>query len=110
MTYSVIGLERSRTIGVRHKDILGAVLKEFFKLSHEQKILDAGCGTGFFARIIAEQVSADITGIDINETLLSGAVEIAKEQNLNIKYEIGDITNIKYPDNTFDVVMCDIML
>lgn len=89
---------------------MGTVLKEFLNLSNEHKVLDLGCGTGFFTRIIAEQVSADIIGIDINETLLDGAIKLAEEQNLNIKYEIGDITNINYPDNTFDIVMCDIML
>lgn len=110
MAYSVEGLEKSRTLGFRPRNIFGMVIKEFLNLSDGLKILDLGCGTGFFTRIIAEQVSADITGIDINKTLLDGAIEIAGKQNLNIKYEIGDITDIKYPDNTFDIVMCDIML
>jgi 2-polyprenyl-3-methyl-5-hydroxy-6-metoxy-1,4-benzoquinol methylase len=90
MSYSVEGLEKSRNIGFRPRSLLGTVLKEFLNLSNEHKILDLGCGTGFFTRIIAEQVSADIIGIDINETLLDGAIKLAEEQNLNIKYEIGD--------------------
>lgn len=110
MAYSVQGLEKSRTLGFRPRNIFGMVLKEFLNLSNGLKIVDLGCGTGFFTRIIAEQVNADVTGIDINENLLDGAVKIADEQNLEIKYETGNITDIKYPDNTFDVVMCDIML
>lgn len=110
MPYTVEDLEKSRSKGFRPKNIFGMLLKEFIGLSDGQKILDLGCGTGFFTRIIAEQVEADITGIDINETLLNGAIEIASEQRLNIKYELGDITDIKFEDNTFDIVMCDIML
>lgn len=110
MAYTVDGLESSRNSGFRPRGTFGILLKDFLGLFEEQKILDLGCGTGFFTRILAEQSGADITGVDINETLLAGAKDIAAEQNLNIRYEIGDITDLRFDDNSFDIVMCDIML
>lgn len=110
MAYSIEGLERSRGTGFRPKNIFGLLLKEFLELKDNLKILDLGCGTGFFTRIIAEQCNSEIIGIDINKDLLSGAIKISKENSLNIKYEVGDITDIHYKDQTFDIVMCDIML
>lgn len=74
-------------------------------------ILDLGCGTGFFTRILAKEYkNSEIIGMDINEELLNAAKEIIQREGLNIKFEIGDITDIKYDDNTFDIVLCDIML
>jgi ubiquinone/menaquinone biosynthesis C-methylase UbiE len=110
MAYSIEGLENSRATGFRPKNIFGLLLKEFLGLRDNLKILDLGCGTGFFTRILAEQCNSEIIGMDINEDLLKGARKIAKENLLEIKYETGDITDIQYEDNTFDIVMCDIML
>ncbi|WP_410506205.1 class I SAM-dependent methyltransferase [Haloimpatiens sp. FM7315] len=110
MGYTVETLEKSRAKGFRPKKIFGLLLREFLGLKDNFKILDLGCGTGFFTRIIAKETNAEITGIDINQELLKGANKISKENSLNIKYEIGDITNIQYKDNTFDIVICDIML
>lgn len=110
MGYTVEGIEKSRLTGFRPKNVFGVLLKEFLNISDNQKILDLGCGTGFFTRIIAKQAEVDITVIDIDENLLNGARKIAKEEGLNINFELGNILNIKYPDNTFDIVMCDIML
>ncbi|MCK4395583.1 class I SAM-dependent methyltransferase [candidate division WOR-3 bacterium] len=110
MSYTTRGLEGSRNKGFRPKHIFGLVLKEFLNLSDNLKILDLGCGSGFFTRILAEQCKMDITGVNIDKKLLEGARKIAKKEGLDIKYEVGDITNIKFKDNSFDTVMCDIML
>lgn len=110
MSYTTRGLEGSRNKGFRPRNIFGLVLKEFLNLSDNLKILDLGCGSGFFTRILAEQCKMDITGVDIDKKLLEGARKIAKKERLDIKYEIGDIINIKFKDNLFDIVMCDIML
>lgn len=110
MAYTVEGLEKSRKQRFKPKNIFDLVLKEFIGLSDSMKILDLGCGTGFFTRIIAEQCKADITGMDISDELLEGAKRLAEEKQLNIKFEKGDITGIPYDDGTFDIVLCDIML
>jgi ubiquinone/menaquinone biosynthesis C-methylase UbiE len=67
MPYSIEGLENIRRSGFRPKEIFGTLLREFLGLSPQHKILDLGCGTGFFTRIVAEQPKAEIIGIDINK-------------------------------------------
>ncbi|MEN6313316.1 MAG: class I SAM-dependent methyltransferase [Clostridiaceae bacterium] len=110
MAYTIDDLENSRMTGFRPRNLFGNLLKQFFDINEGMKILDLGCGTGFFTRIIKEQADVCIVGMDINEELLCGAKRIAKEQGLDIEFKVGDITNIDYPDGTFDIVMCDIML
>lgn len=110
MPHTVKDLEESRNKGFIRQYIFGLVLKEFLNLSDNLKILDLGCGSGFFTRILAEQCKANITGVDIDAKLIEGARKIARKEGLHIKFEVGDITNIKYKENSFDIVMCDIML
>jgi 2-polyprenyl-3-methyl-5-hydroxy-6-metoxy-1,4-benzoquinol methylase len=61
------------------------------------KILDVGCGNGFFISILKNR-GWDVEGL---ETDLK-AVEFCKSQGLNAKH--GDLHTQNYPDNTFDAV------
>jgi ubiquinone/menaquinone biosynthesis C-methylase UbiE len=66
-------------------------------LSKEGKILEAGCG---FAKwvIYLHRRGYNILGIDNNEF----AISKLKEYDSTLQLEVGDILNIKYPDNYFD--------
>ncbi len=66
-------------------------------LSKKDKIVDAGCG---FAKwvIYLHRRGYNIVGIDNNELALSKL----KEFDSTLQVEMGDILNIKYPDNSFD--------
>jgi ubiquinone/menaquinone biosynthesis C-methylase UbiE len=67
-------------------------------------ILDAGCGEGFVINHIYERYKNEnmyIEGIDI----MKEALEIAKSLNPNIRFSIGDIYKLDYPDNCFDLVL-----
>ena len=110
MPYTVEGLERSRGKGFRPKHLFGLLLKEFLGLSDDLRIVDLGCGSGFFTRILAQQCDAEITGIDVDEGLLAGARRLAREEGLTIEFEVGDINDVGYEDEAFDIVMCAIML
>jgi len=70
MPHTVKDLEKSRIKGFRPKHIFGLILKEFLNLSDNLKILDLGCGSGFFTRILAVQCKMDITGVDIDKKLI----------------------------------------
>jgi ubiquinone/menaquinone biosynthesis C-methylase UbiE len=66
------------------------------------KLLDAGCGTGAFARtLIAEGMSPDrITLLDPSEAMLACCTDIAARQ---IK---GRLEAIPFEDGEFDIVTC----
>jgi SAM-dependent methyltransferase len=66
-------------------------------LSKKDRIIDAGCG---FAKwvIYLHRRGYKIVGIDNNKL----AISKLKEFDSTIHVEMGDILNIKYPDNSFD--------
>lgn len=65
-------------------------------LSKEVKIVEAGCGFGKWV-IYLHRHGYNIMGIDNNEL----AISKLKEFDSTLQVELGDILNIKYPDNHF---------
>lgn len=64
-------------------------------------LLDAGCGEGFVADILQTAIpDARITGFDVRED----CVKLAQLRNPRGTFAAGDIYNIAFPDDTFDVV------
>lgn len=68
------------------------------------RILDVGCGPGFFSCILSE-MGHKVTGIDASEGMLSHARENADILNVNPSFFIMDVNAIDFPDDTFDVVI-----
>lgn len=68
------------------------------------KVLDVATGTGNLA-IPAAKTGATVTGIDIAPNLIEQAIERAKAEGVDVKFEVGDAEALPYEDNTFDVVM-----
>jgi 2-polyprenyl-3-methyl-5-hydroxy-6-metoxy-1,4-benzoquinol methylase len=88
--------KKAKTIIAVLNDFLGTDFTSF-------SILDVGCSTG----IMADYFSAyfdQVVGIDIDEP----AVQYAKKNFVkdNIKFHMGDAMDIKFPKNSFDVVVC----
>lgn len=61
------------------------------------KILDAGCGPG--ANLLMLKKYGEVIGVDMSDT----ALKFAKKRGNVIK---GDITDLSFNDNTFDLVIC----
>jgi demethylmenaquinone methyltransferase/2-methoxy-6-polyprenyl-1,4-benzoquinol methylase len=70
----------------------------------EDRILDAGCGTGNVTSAIAEKAGgeADITGLDLS----SGMIRHAQKKNRfsNVSFIQGDVTATGFEDGFFDKV------
>jgi len=64
------------------------------------KILDVATGTGSQALAFAKR-GYEVTGIDLTEAMLRVAKK--KNQYLNLKFEIGDATDLRFGANSFDV-------
>ncbi len=73
-----------------------------------ERILDVACGTGVLARQAAEAVgpSGEVTGLDVNDGMLSMARTILPRDGASISYREGSALAIPFPEATFDVVLC----
>ena len=76
--------------------------------SNFSKVLDLGCGNGYWLREFAAlKGSTDgMYGIDLSSARLSYGEKI----NPGIKFMIGDMCNISFPDLTFDLVSAFVSL
>lgn len=68
------------------------------------KVIETGCGTGLMAGYLQKQ-GLDVTALDLNQKVLSYAEEIASGSKIiqPCKYKQGDILNLPFKRNTFDV-------
>ncbi len=83
-----------------------AVLDDYLDGLSALSFLDVSCSTGLMTRRFAPHF-AKVTGIDIDE----GAVAFARENNdlPNVEYHVMDALHTTFPDNSFDVVVCNQM-
>ena len=65
-----------------------------------RKSLDLACGTGVLCEILAGD-GIEASGMDFSE----GMIEIAKQRNPEISYEVADMITYR-PDEKFDLVTC----
>jgi len=63
-------------------------------------VLDAGCANGFSATEQLKKHNINLVGIDYSEKMIDMA---KKNETANASFYLGDIKNIQYPDNIFDV-------
>ena len=68
--------------------------------------LDAGCGIGFQALLLAEAVgpAGHVTGLDLSPEFLLRAEEIVKKSGFSeqISFKEGDVSELPFDDDTFD--------
>lgn len=72
-------------------------------------LLDIGCGAGHHSKDLAQR-GYNVTGIDISPNGLRQAVKIRDINNLSIDFILGDIENIPFDDNVFDIAFCSLIL
>ena len=72
-------------------------------------ILDAGCGTGLETMRLARLVgsSGSVIGLDASRNLLAEASRRAQGSRLPIEYREGDVQQLPFPDNYFDVARAE---
>lgn len=95
--------------GRKHEAFRQHVL-EVAALRGDERLLDAGCGTGMMAlRIAARFPGCTVHGIDVSPKMLEVARLDAEKQGLDVDFQIGSITDLPHIDDAFDVVITNIM-
>lgn len=87
----------------------GAATVERLQLVPDMKVLDVACGSGASAFPAALKIgdSGTVIAVDLAENLLELGRSKAKKLNLNnIQFLFGDMTELNYPEETFDVIVC----
>ena len=77
------------------------------------RILDVGCGTGCFARLLALSVDdVRVVGVDGDEELVDRGRQLLKQEELADRVELqkGDAYDLPFPDGTFDLVTSHTLL
>ncbi len=71
-----------------------------------KKLIDAGCGTGSLAIILARR-SAQVIGFDSDSKMIDVALE-KQPQALNLKFKVGDLIDEinKFEESKFDGILC----
>lgn len=71
-------------------------------LQHGSKVLDAGCGQGFFTELLGD-LGFDVLGVDFSVEGINAAK--TRPRKGRIAYDTGDILSLPYKD-AFDCVYC----
>ena len=79
-------------------------LIELVEPRREEAVLDVGTGSGGLA-LLAARTGADVTGIDIAEDGIERARARARDEGLNVRFDVGDAQSLPYSDAAFDVVV-----
>ncbi|RJS89544.1 class I SAM-dependent methyltransferase [Candidatus Bathyarchaeota archaeon] len=88
----------------------GPALKRMVGNVRGKRVLDVGCGEGYFSRVFA-RMGAEVTGIDISEALIEAAREEEREHPLGVKYFVADAADLGMLESeSFDIAFCHMAL
>lgn len=74
------------------------LLRSFYEDNKDKgPFIDLGCGPGQTTKFLADCGCTDITGTDLSPRM----IEIAKELNPAINFEVADMLDLKYDTNSF---------
>lgn len=65
-------------------------------------IIDCGCGNGFFQKALTDIFKVDCLGIDYSKEMI--------DNNPNPRKMVASVTEMPFPDDSFDLVTCSALL
>jgi ubiquinone/menaquinone biosynthesis C-methylase UbiE len=89
-----------------HAKVIAPNLMRVLDLDKKMKVLDLGCGNGYFSRMIASS-GASVIGLDVAEPL----IKKARADIRGVEFIVADAANIpEQVDNKFDAIVCVLAL
>lgn len=93
-------------------DYFERIILPLLDLPQSGRVLDVGCGNGGISLLLADlRPDLSILGMDFESKPLEDARAYASRNGLaNLTFEQGDAHELKYPDESFDAVLCQTVL
>lgn len=70
-----------------------------------RSVLDLASGTGFYSREFKRRGASDVLGIDISGEMVSVAQQLEKDDPLGVRYEVGDVAELRPAGRRFDIAL-----
>lgn len=93
-----------RTRDVRRRR---ALVRDALAARPGERILDVGCGPGFYVEELLDEVGPEgtVVGIDASPQMLAAAAERCARHS-NVSFRQGDATALPAPEESFDAALC----
>ncbi len=75
-------------------------------LPSDTNVLEIAPGPGYLAVAIAQLGRCHVTGLDISRTFVEIAKEKAREAGVKVEFRHGDVANMPFDSNSFDLIVC----
>ena len=83
-------------------------LQPLFPAVKGKQVLDLGCGYGWHCKYAAQMGAARIVGIDGSRKMIETALK--RNPDEKIRYLVQDLETYEYPENTYDLVISNLVL
>ena len=82
------------------------VIMKYLNPKKGERILDAGCGIGYYSFELVTKFCCNVNGVDIDLEDIELAKQIIKKTHVsNVEFSVCDISELKFDDETFDKVI-----
>jgi ubiquinone/menaquinone biosynthesis C-methylase UbiE len=101
-----------KRITLGREDALRKMTVNLAQVKQGDCVLEVGCATGSLSLAAKRQTgpTGNVFGIDIIPGMIEVSRKKATEAKLDVKFQLGNIEDIPFPDEYFDVVMCSFMI
>ena len=96
--------DRSALYGDTTGPFAGDLALEALREVAAARVLEVGCGTGWFAARARDELGAEVVVVDQSERM----VELARERGLDAR--VADVQELPFPDGAFDAAAANWML
>lgn len=68
-----------------------------------RRVLDAGCGVGYGARLLKQAGAAEVVAVDLSDAVIEVARQLVPD---GVACEVADARSLPYREDSFDLIVC----